>query len=510
MNISNLFKNLTHLFLFLLVLASPAQAQDVSYALIPQPVELSLKQGVMKLPLEFKYCIDKDLNTNGEEYFGQFVKSTLTDDKREANVVMEYSKKFDKEQYELQIHPKGVLIKGSASGVFYGVQTLKQLLAQNRVAGGYELPLLSVKDQPNYVYRGFMLDSSRHIQSVETIKKVLDFMAVLKLNKFHWHLTDDDGYRIESKKFPRLNLIASYINKMGSFEDGTELEVNGYYTQEQIKEILAFAKARHIQVIPELDVPGHSFALLHTYPEFRCPNMRDSNAMCGGNPQAMVFMEELMLEVAAIFETDIMHIGGDERKKDVWNNCPSCRAKMRALNLENEQELQNHYLNEIAKYLASHGIRTMAWAEHLEGGIPEGQITQAWRLPGEAMQALNAGHEMVASYHMFCYLDYPANKELKKIHPGWMPVLNAEKLYNYDFVPKEASPEQAKLVLGGESPLWTERITQDMIYDQIQKRIEAHAERSWTPLNQKDYQKFSQSYDMLEPWLRTFLPELKK
>ncbi|MGQ1788217.1 family 20 glycosylhydrolase [Saccharicrinis sp. GN24d3] len=319
-------------------------------------------------------------------------------------------------------------------------------------------------------------------------------------------MTDDEGWRIESKKFPRLNQVASYVNKVGSFVDGKAQEFNGYYTVEDIHEILAYAKARNIEVIPEFDVPGHNWALLTAYPEFRCPNQPAANALCGSNEGAMLMVKSLFDEIIDIFNPKYIHIGGDERKKELWNNCPLCKAKMERLELKDEHFLQNHYLNEVTKHIHTKGITTIAWAEHLDGGIPEGQITQAWRLRNEAISAIKKGNQVVVSDNGECYLDYPANVEAKKTKPDWMPVLSSKKVYNFDFTPPQIPQGKEHLVLGGECPLWTEEIKEADIYPQIEERIEAHAERSWTAKELKDFNRFHKCYEVLYDYFNHFFP----
>ena len=485
------------LFVLLLLTLSSSRA-SVKLDLIPYPNQILYEKGKMSLsadaPVEIKGISDKaliDFLINRLP----FSQKESEDLRKNPGVTLELLKdghsKSD-EGYQLIISKEGVAIKAhSPKGLLYGVSTLNQILYQTRKADYYQLPLLSIDDVPAYPYRGFMLDASRHKQSVQTVKAILDFMAGIKLNAFHWHLSDDQGWRIESRRYPRLNQVSSYAIRSG------DPEINGYYTIDEIHEILKYAQQRNITVIPEFDIPGHSWAILNAYPEFRCPNAPGSNAFCAGNEGTLPFIESLYDEIIEIFHPEYIHIGGDEREKGLWDACPLCRKKMQALHIRDENKLQNVFLNDVVEYLNPKHVTTIAWAENLKDGIPANQIIQSWRLEDETITALRMGHRVIVSYHKDNYLDYPENKKEKKNKPSWMFVLSTEKVYSFDFVPKEATPQERGLVLGGECPLWTESITEKQIYPQIKRRIEAHAERSWTKPDHKDLHRFLKSYRSL-------------
>jgi len=290
---------------------------------------------------------------------------------------------------------------------------------------------------------------------------------------------------------------------VGAFGKAND-ELNGYYTVVQIQEILKYAAERHIEVIPEIDIPGHNWAALTAYPEYRCPNHPGSNAFCGAREEGIVFVKEIFEEVISIFKSKYIHIGGDERKKGIWQTCPLDQAKMKKLGLESEDDLQNHYLNEITQYIHGKGVTTIAWAENLEEGIPNGQITQSWH-EGEGVEALKKGHKIIVSDHAKCYLDYPENEEEKETKPGWMPILTVEKLYNFDFNYPGLTKEQESLIMGGECPLWTEQILEKDIYPQINQRIEAHAERSWSTVENKDLKRFRIAYQELKRYFESII-----
>lgn len=474
-------------------------------SLIPMPNDMSISKGSL-LIFDQLSIVGIGMSDEEENFLFSQVRSytgmSVTPRGSEASVKVELmDRPGEKGAYVLDIDPRGIRIKASSlEGLLYGVSTLNQILYQSKENKGYNLPHLSIKDRPAYEYRGFMLDASRHFQSVDKVKNILDFMSALKLNVFHWHLTDNEGWRIESKKFPKLNQTGSYISKIGRKAGPNDDELNGFYTVEEISEVLQYAKQRHIEVIPEVDVPGHNWALLTAYPQYRCPGHPTSNSICGSNQAGIEFVKEILEEVVGIFNPKYIHIGGDERKKGIWETCPLDQAYMTAHEIENEDDLQNLYLEDITAYVHSLGVTTIAWAENIEGGIPSGQITQSWHR-GESQMALDRGHRVIVSDHYACYLDYPATAEAKKLKPEWMPVLSLEKVYNFDFTPDGLTDQRQKLVWGGESPLWTEHVLESEIYDQIEARIEAHAERSWTAKENKDLSRFERSYDALHPYL---------
>jgi hexosaminidase len=402
-----------------------------------------------------------------------------------------------RESYILDIRPEGIQINaGDNAGVLYAIETLKQMLVQTWNGSGFDLPCMVIRDEPAFRFRGFMLDASRHFQPVATVKHVFDYMLSMKLNVFHWHLSDDQGWRVQSLKHPELNISGSFLN------DTDRVQTNGFYTIEEIHDIIEYAKARNIQIIPECDIPGHSMAILTAFPGLRCPHKPESNAFCAGNPDTYKIMKDIFGELIEIFKPEYIHIGGDERQKDLWNNCDLCRAKMKEVGVTNENDLQNKMLIEISDYIHNKGVRTISWAENLEGGIADGQVIQSWRLKDEAYKSIKMGHQVVNSDNGECYLDYPENAEEAKSKPSWMLILPVEKVYNFNPIPAGLTGEEEKLVIGSECPLWTEMITIDKIYPQIRDRLEAHAEKCWTPKELKDYADFDVRLNILRSYFK--------
>ena len=266
---------------------------------------------------------------------------------------------------------------------------------------------------------------------------------------------------------------------------------------------MAYAKERNIEIIPGMRYPGHSMAILNAFPQLRCPYKPGSNAFCAGNPMSYQMIKDIFGELIDIFKPEYVHIGGDERQKDLWNKCDLCIAKMKEVGVKNENDLQNKMLIEISDFIKSKGVKTISWAENLEGGIAEGQIIQSWRLRDEAFKAIKLGHYVVNSDNGETYLDYPENAEDAKTKPDWMLILPVEKVYNFNPVPQGLTREEEKMVFGSECRLWTESITIDKIYPQVKDRLEAHAEKCWTSKKQKNYADFSRRLNILHEYFRS-------
>lgn len=396
--------------------------------------------------------------------------------------------------YELSID--GRLVKLSAknsTGIFYGLQTLQQILRQDKVI---YLPGCKITDYPRYSHRGFSFDASRHFQSVEYVKKIINVMALLKFNVFHWHLVDDEGWRIESKKFPLLNKIGSYRDSLNSKQR------NGFYTISEIKDIIRYAKDRYIKIIPEVEMPGHSRAIMDSYPELLCPTNQGGNTYCAGNEKTYKFMKEAIAEVINIFGTDVIHVGGDERPKGIWEKCPVCKDMIIKKKLADENMLQNYFMKDICDYVSGLGVKTIAWYENLKDGIPKNQIVEGWH-PGESWEAAKAGYYTINTDCVFTYFDYPNNEYEKKFKPTWMPILDLEKVYSFNPTPDSLTESEKKFIIGSECAIWTEIIFEDDVQYQIFPRILAYTEDVWTPQENKNYDDFVKRVKALKPYLRS-------
>ena len=420
--------------------------------------------------------------------------------------------------YRLSVDQKGIRIIGAdAQGVFYGLQSLKQMLpaaifhqdyAVHRNAfSDLRIGFVKIEDAPRFKWRGFMLDSCRHIQTIDKIKQYIDLMALYKMNVFHWHLTEDEAWRAEIKKYPKLTSIGGYPG-----DRSKEEEFNGYYTQVQMREIVVYAHERYIKVVPEFDIPGHVNALLMAYPEYGCndgaplkmgePGMRSFSsaagrrAICAGKHETTIpFIMEVFDELQTIFTDGLFHVGGDERPHGNWEKCTHCVALRDKLKLEDEHHLQNWFLNEVSERLRKRGIRSIAWAEHIQGGVPEGQIVQAWNKPSEVLQGVRAGREVINSYNRKIYLDYPANnanaEELNKHNRRYRSrLVSAKSIYAFEPVPGSLTPEERVRVIGVEAPVWTEDIRMDRLDSKIFPRLISVAEVAWTDEKRKNWESF--------------------
>ena len=406
------------------------------------------------------------------------------------------------ESYQLSITPKQIIISATdGAGLFYGVQSLLQLVNQDEGLKTKVLPAALVKDTPRFSYRGLHLDVSRHFFTKNFIKKQLDMMAYYKLNRFHWHLTDGAGWRIEIKKYPLLTDSAAwrpyktwkewhrngrkYCTKNNPKAEG------GYYTQEDIKEVVAYAQSRFITVIPEIEMPGHSEEVLAVYPELSCSGKPyvDSD-FCIGNDSTFTFLENVLTEVMALFPSKYIHIGGDEARKKGWKTCAKCQARMTNENLKNVDELQSYMIHRIENFLNANGRKLLGWDEILQGGLAPDATVMSWRGEQGGIDAVKSGHQAIMTPGSHCYIDgyQDAPYSQPEAIGGYLPL---EKVYSYNPIPASLTPDEAKLIYGVQANLWAEYIQTDehceyMIYP----RILALAEVAWSAPERKSWTDF--------------------
>lgn len=422
------------------------------------------------------------------------------------------------EGYDLTIIPEEVRISsGAACGVFYGVQTLLQLLPptfnpkQTDSEGRQTIlvPCLGIVDKPRFAHRGMLLDCGRHFMPKELIKRQIDLLAMHKMNVLHWHLTEDQGWRIEIKRYPKLTEIGAWreVTRESEKAHGSESRATGsratnelhgsesratlyggFYTQDDIREIVAYAKARYVTVIPEIELPGHSLAALAAYPELSCTGGPFKvgtawgvyeDVYCAGSDQTFEFLEGVLSEVVELFPSQYVHIGGDECPKTRWKACPKCQARIKAEGLKDEHELQSYFIRRIEKFLSGKGKRIIGWDEILEGGLAPNATVQSWRGLDGAIAAARAGHDVVCSPTSHCYLDYPHQKA-DAGYPEWMGEISLEKAYSFEPVPAELTTEQARHILGVECNLWTEHAPPALADRQTFPRLCALAEVAWS------------------------------
>ncbi|MBX2945299.1 MAG: beta-N-acetylhexosaminidase [Cyclobacteriaceae bacterium] len=408
--------------------------------------------------------------------------------------------------YRLVINADGVdIFSTSASGLFYGIQSLIQLVQENPT--GLQVPLLSITDFPRFNWRGLHLDVCRHFFPVDFIKRYIDLMAQYKFNTFHWHLTEDQGWRIEIKKYPKLAAVAAYRDEtlIGHYSDVPHTfdgqRYGGYYTQEEIKEVVAYAQQRHITIVPEIEMPGHALAALSAYPELGCTGGPYKAAtlwgvfddvFCAGKESTFTFFENVLDEVLALFPGEYIHVGGDECPKVRWQACPLCQERMKAEALADEHELQSYFIQRIEKYLNARGRKLIGWDEILEGGLAPHAAVMSWRGEDGGIAAAQAGHNVVMTPGFALYFDHyqgePANEPVAI--GGNTPL---KKVYHYEPIPAQLSQDEHTNVLGAQANVWTEYIkTTDHVEYMVYPRALALAEVVWSPQEKRDWDSFVQ------------------
>ncbi|MEG1955401.1 MAG: family 20 glycosylhydrolase [Mucinivorans sp.] len=455
-------------------------------AIIPQPnkIEMAPKEGYYTLSPKDKIVVATDNQKLNEValYFNTKIKMatgfTLPLVTKGRGIRLALDKSLPTEGYTLKSSKNGIEITGgSASGVFYGVQSLLQLLPKqiksNTIQSNvWSVPYLRIEDAPRFAWRGMMLDVSRYFFTKQEVMSYIDQMAEYKMNVFHWHLTDDQGWRIEIKSLPELtekgSMRAARIGDWWSFERPTKEEpktYGGYYTQQDIKEVVAYAAERFITIMPEIDVPGHSLAALVAFPELACLKAPeavnvgnkfygiDENSLCAGNPKSYELMEKVLREVAELFPCQYIHIGGDECFKGFWTKCPKCQAMMAKQGLKNVNELQSYFIRQMEKILQSNGKRLVGWDEISEGGLAAEATVMSWRGMQGGIDAAKEGHHVIMTPNNHCYLDLYQGET--SVEPTTYSMCRLSDSYAFEPVPDGVAPE---LILGGQGNLWAESV----------------------------------------------------
>ncbi len=415
--------------------------------------------------------------------------------------------------YQLEITPEKILVKSNNSiGLYYGFQTIRQLLPVviesdkklNNI--DWTVPCANIIDAPELSYRGLHLDVGRHFYPVDFIKKYIDLLALHKMNVFHWHLTEDQGWRIEIKKYPKLAEIAAFRDETLIGHGGTSnpkydgKRYGGYYTQEQAREIVKYAADRFITVIPEIELPGHAQAALAAYPELGCVGKSYEVAKrwgvfkevyCAGNEKSFEFLENVLLEVMDIFPSKYIHIGGDECPKDRWDECPKCKARMHKENCKNAHELQSYFIGRIEKFLNKHGRNIIGWDEILEGGLAPNATVMSWRGIKGGIEAAKQKHNVIMTPNSHFYLDhYQNNPEKEPLAIGGF--LTLDKVYSYNPFSEELTKEEMKYIIGVQGNLWTEyMLTSDHVEYMAYPRACAISEVGWLPFEKRNFKRFS-------------------
>jgi hexosaminidase len=417
-------------------------------------------------------------------------------------IAFRYQEEGGKETYRLSAGTSRLQISGDEAGLFYGLQSLMQMIRAEDTK--LQLPCVEIYDQPRYAYRGIMQDVGYHIYPVSFIKSQIEMLAKYKMNVYHWHLTEDHGWRIEIKKYPKLTSLGAYrastqiSHYTDSLNGNDHLPYGGFYTQEEIKEVVAFAAERQVTVIPEIELPGHSVAALAAYPELACGDHPGpfkvaenwgifDDVYCAGKENTFKFLEDVLTEVMALFPSPYIHIGGDECPKKRWEACKYCQQRIKKEHLKNEFELQSYFVKRIEKFVNSKGRKIIGWDEILEGGLAPNATVMAWRSIDEGIKAAQQNHDVVMSPMSHVYFDFIQGKrELEPLAIGW-GYNNLEKVYAYDPTPTVLTTAQKKHVIGVEAAIWTEHMdTHRKVEYMLYPRLMALAEVAWTAPEKKD------------------------
>lgn len=514
------------LFLFICPLLAVACNKRVvaDYNVIPQVQNLSVKDGVVYVfDSSRKLVYDNQDSRRSLELFAQDLEELVgirpsvaagTSEDAKDNVYFTLGLQDGrKEAYSINVSSDGILVRAvSPEGIYRATRTLLKSVGTEKTSS-VEFPSAEVSDWPRFGYRGLMLDVSRHFSDVEMVKRTIDMLALHQLNIFHWHLTDDQGWRIEIKSHPELTEVGAWRDDtvVGRYLGGTDYPTDGkrhggFYTQEQIREIVAYAKERYIEIIPEIDLPGHTSAVLAAYPQLGCEDKEYKVAnrwgvirdvLCAGNPASLDLFKDIMDEVCDLFPGKYIHLGGDECVKDRWKACPKCQKKIRELGLKDgsryskEDYLQSWFMGEVASYVQSKGKRVIGWDEILEGVPMDDSVIMSWRGTEGGITAARMGHDVVMTPTSDMYFDQSQTlaSQLEEIPVGGF--INVMKVYSYEPLPASLTPEQQKHILGCQANVWCEYMPEERIRQyQMLPRLAALSEVQWTMPERKNYKDF--------------------
>ena len=502
------------------LIACNDNAPTANYQVVPLPQEITVTEGTsftLDETVAIAYQGDEAMKQNATflaEYIKEKVGLDLPITNQSSNKAIRLSVENsgdNPEGYQLTVSADGIAIIGaSPAGVFYGIQTLRKALPVTK--GKAKLPAVEINDYPRFSYRGAHLDVSRHFFTIDSIKRFIDILALHNINRFHWHLTDDQGWRFEMKKYPKLSTIAAERSETVIGRNSGEYDGQHYgpfqYTQDDCREIVAYAAERHITVIPEIDLPGHMQAALAAYPEFGCTGGPyevwkmwgvSENVLCAGNDATLGFIEDVLTEIVDVFPSEYIHVGGDECPKTEWEKCPKCQARIKALGLKDDDKhsaemyLQSFVISHAEKFLNSKGRKIIGWDEILEGELAPTATVHSWRGISGGLEAAKKGHNCIMSPNTFMYFDYYQTKHTAD-EPlaigGYVPV---ETVYNYEPMHPSLTPEQQKHIIGVQANLWTEYIHTFTHVEYMElPRMAALCEVQWCKPENKDFEDFKQ------------------
>ena len=544
-------------FSVLLIMAGIVNAQRANYNIIPLPKEVktdTTQQFTLKGGMGITYDSSNTEITRTAKFVQEWVKEAtgiqlqLTPEDKTAQIKLAISTPSNKgkkakqpapltdqqkESYTLSVNGKGILLSAyEPAGLFRAAQTLRKSLPIAKESKGVELPFVQITDQPRFSYRGVLLDCGRHFFSIEFIKQFLDAMALHGCNQFHWHLTEDQGWRFEVKAYPDLAKKGSIREKTvigpGNIRIYDNIPYGGYYTQDECREIVRYAAERYINVVPEIDMPGHMQSALHVFPNLGCTGgpypvaphwgvMRE--VLCGGNPETLTFLKTVFGELCDVFPSPYIHIGGDECPKERWQKCAKCQAKIKELGLTSdpkddgkggrgsqdgrsaENKLQTYINHEIEQFLASRGRSLIGWDEILAGGLTENAIVMSWRGTKGGIAAAKQKHRVIMSPNVFAYIDHPQLKDYsKQPQTTGSYQVSCSKMYSFEpVVPEELTEEEQNYILGVQANLWTEHVAYpEHAFLQLLPRLASMSEVQWCAPQQKNFDNFKARLPQLQ------------
>ena len=513
--------------LLLVALVASFSVMAAECMITPRPVSYEAQEGVFSLSKKTVICVaDKSL-AHPAALFCSYVEAEMglnlavvEKKAKSAAIALSIDKTLAEEAYTLNISKSGVVLKGgSEKGVFYGLQSLRQVVFHSQPNGKkFDVACMTVEDKPHFGYRGGMLDVCRYFFTVEEVKTFIDILALHKMNRFHWHLTEDQGWRIEIKKYPNLMKVGSMRKETAIGHQYIKPETydgkphGGYFTQDEVREVVRYAAERYIEVIPEIDMPGHMVAALASYPELGCTKgpyeVRTrwgiaEDVLCAGRESTFEFIEGVLDEVVALFPSKYIHIGGDECPKERWKVCPDCQKRIAEENLKDEHELQSYFMKRVENYLATkYGRRIIGWDEILEGGVSKTATVMAWRGAQRGILAAQLGNTVIMTPSHYCYLDFCqtsdriANGEpISGGRNGKRP-LPLRKVYSFDPY-DQLNEEERKVILGVQGNMWTEYAPNfNHVQNMVLPRLAAIAEVAWT-YGEKNYDDFARRVHLL-------------
>ena len=502
-----------------LLTVAVVSAESVQTVIIPRPMEANSAKGSYTISPKSVVAVTDAALVRLAELFAEYVAKDLgatlaVEQNEKGGIVLSLDKSLSKEEYTLTISSKGVqIVGGTPAAVFYGLQSLRQLISAGEVVKkGIKLAGVEIKDKPLVGHRGVMLDVARHFFTVAEVKRFIDIAAIHKMNVFHWHLTDDQGWRVEIKKYPNLVKVGSKRketiigrNSISNTYDGTPH--GGYYTQEEIKDIVKYAAERYIEVIPEIDMPGHMVATLASYPHLGCRDEKfevrtrwgiSKDVLCVGKESTFEFVEGVLNEVFSLFPSKYIHLGGDECPRLRWKECPHCQKRIQEEGLKNEDELQSYFMHRVEKVLAKHNRKMIGWDEIIYGGINKSATIMLWNDRNRA-KAISLGNDVILSPKYFCYIDYYQTKRPYSNKEGLMfkeRILTLRKAYSLN--PYEGlQPSEYGRIRGVQTNLWTEYIADfERVQIKTLPRLAATAEAGWT-IGEKNFDDFARRLEHL-------------